>query len=119
VPGHWHLSASVSHVWNVSRRKASKNKTPNGNLLLINTGKHDKYLAIMVFVGRLYSRTTNYLLIYILFNVEIKKPKSSGTQVMVDKPCVNPVPFWNWVYYLCAQNVKQVTQFSKCKISKF
>lgn len=49
VPGHWHLSASVFRVWNASRCKASKNKTPNGKLLLINTGKHDKYLDIMVF----------------------------------------------------------------------
>lgn len=34
---------------------------------------------------------------------------------MVDKPCVNPALFWNWVYYLCAQNVKHVTQFFKTK----
>jgi len=32
APGHWHLCASVSRVWNVSRRRASKYKKPNGNL---------------------------------------------------------------------------------------
>lgn len=55
-------------------------------------GKHDKYLYIMIFEERLYTGTTNYLLIYILFIVEIKK-RQNHRAVMVDKPCVNPVPF--------------------------
>lgn len=72
----------------------------------------------MVFEGRLYGGTTNYLhIILFLFNVE--KKRQNHRVVMVDKPCVNPVPSRTGFTTCAHKMLKHITQFSKRKISKF